>query len=70
MSNGCVLGKTCNKPIRVSSTIPFKSQLHSRNAIYTTKFTERISREEAELLVREQIGNLIMIQAMTIHYDM
>ncbi len=27
MSNGCVLGITCNKPIRVSSPIPFKSEL-------------------------------------------
>ncbi len=29
MSNGCVLGITCNKPIRVSSPITFKSQLRS-----------------------------------------
>jgi len=28
MSNGCVLGVMCNKPIRVSFPIPFKSQLH------------------------------------------
>ncbi len=58
MSNGCVW-----VPIRVSSPIPFKSQLcsrHGRFTIYTPEFasakTERISREEMELLVREQIG--------------
>jgi len=41
MSNGCVLGFTCVKPIRVSSPIPFKCQLHSRHggfAIYLTEF--------------------------------
>ncbi len=77
MSNGCVLGITCNKPIRVSSPIPFKSQLRSRHgrfAIYKAEFasakTERISREETELIVCEQIGSLILIHAMTIHYDM
>ncbi len=65
------------KPIRVSSSIPFKSQLcsrHGRFAIYTAEFasakTERVSREETELLVREQISSLILILAMTIHYDM
>ncbi len=58
-------------------TIPFKSQLRSRHdgfAIYTVEFastkTEHISREETELLMREQIGSLILIHAMTIHYDM
>uniref|UniRef100_A0A8C2L0X8 Ig-like domain-containing protein n=1 Tax=Cyprinus carpio TaxID=7962 RepID=A0A8C2L0X8_CYPCA len=38
MSNGCFLGVMCNKPIRVSSSIPFKSQLrscHDGFAIYT-----------------------------------
>ncbi len=77
MSNGCVLGVTCNKPIRVSSPILFKSQLRSRHggfAIYTAEFarakTERVSREETELLVRQQIGRLILIHVMTIHYDM
>ncbi len=61
MSNGCVLGATCNKPIRVSSPIPFKSQLrsqHGRFAIYAAEFagtkTERFSREETYLLVCEQ----------------
>ncbi len=60
MSHGCVLGITSNKPIRVSSPIPFKSQLRSRHggfAIYATEFarakTERVSREETELLVRK-----------------
>ncbi len=28
MGNGCVLGITCNKPIRVLSPIPFKSELN------------------------------------------
>ncbi len=77
MSHGCVLGITCNKPIRVSSPIPFKSQLRSRHgglAIYMEEFastkTERISREETELLVREQIGRLILIHAMTSHYGL
>ncbi len=66
----------CNKPNRVSSHIPFKSQLHSRHggfAIYMASAiekTERVSREEMDLLVREQIGSLILIHAMTIHYDM
>ncbi len=32
--------------------------------------TERVSREEMDLLVREQIGSLILIHAMTIHHDM
>ncbi len=75
ISNGCVLGITCNKPIRVSSLITFKSQLHLRHggfAIYMVEFasakTERISREETHLLVREQIGRLILKYAMTIHY--
>ncbi len=73
MSNGCVLGITCNKPIRVSSPIPFKSQLRSRHggfAIYMEDFpsakTERISREETELLVHEQIDSLILIHALSI----
>ncbi len=77
MSNGCVLGIMCNKPIRVSSPIPFKSQLLSRYggfAIYTAEFasekTERDSREQTELLLREQIGRLILKHALTIHYDM
>ncbi len=67
----------CNKPIRVSSPIPFKSQLHLHHgefAIYTAEFasakTERVSREETELLVRKQIGSLILIHAMAIYYDM
>jgi hypothetical protein len=37
----CVLGVTCNKPIRVSSPIPFKSQLrlcHGGFAIYMGEF--------------------------------
>ncbi len=65
MSNGCVLGITCNKPNRVSSPIPFKSQLRLRHggfAIYVAEFArakiERISREEKELLVHEQIRSL------------
>ncbi len=77
MSNGCVLGITCNKPIRVSYPIPFKSLLRSRHggfAIYMVEFasakTERISREETEMLVREQIGSLILKLSITIHYDM
>ena len=59
MSNG-VLGVMCNKPIRVSSPIPFKSQLRSRPggfAIYMEEFasgkTEHGSREETDLVVRE-----------------
>ncbi len=77
MSNGCFLGVTCNKPIRVSSPIPFKSELRSRHggfAIYTAEFagakTEHVSGEETDLLMREQIGRLIQINAMTIHHDM
>ncbi len=48
----CVLGIMCNKPIRVSSPIPFKSQLrlqHGGFAIYTVEFaraTASVSREE------------------------
>lgn len=41
MSHEYVLGVKCNKPIRVSSPIPFKSQLHSRYggfAIYMVEF--------------------------------
>jgi len=60
MSHGCVLGITDNKPIRVSSPIPFKSQLRSRHggfAIYMAEFasgkTKRFSSEEMDLLVRE-----------------
>ncbi len=59
-SNGCVLGITCNKPIRVSSPIPFKSLLRFRHggfAIYTAELasamSERFSREETELLMCE-----------------
>ncbi len=55
MSNGCVLGVTCNKPIRVSSPIPFKSQLRSRNggfAIYMAELarakTECFSSEDTD----------------------
>ncbi len=77
MSKGGVLGITCNKAIRVSSPIPFKSQLCSHHrgfAIYTAEFasakTEPVSREETDLLMREQIGSLILMHAMTIHYDM
>ncbi len=77
MSNGCVLDIACNKPIRVSSPFPFKSQLllrHGEFDIYMAKFasakTEGVSREETDLLVRKQIGRLILIHAMTIHYDM
>ncbi len=39
--NGCVVGITCNKPIRVSSPISFKSQLRLHYcgfAIYTVEF--------------------------------
>ncbi len=59
----------CYKPIRVSSPSPFKRQLHSRHggfAIYTAEFakTECVSKEETELLVREQIDSLILIHAM------
>ncbi len=47
---------------------------HGRFAIYMPEFarakTERVSREETELLVCKQIGILILINAMTIHYDM
>lgn len=74
ISNGCVLGVTCNKPIKVSTQIQIKSQLslcHGRLAIYTEFArvkTERVSKEETELLMREQIGSLILIHAMTIHY--
>uniref|UniRef100_A0A672PPN2 Spectrin beta chain, non-erythrocytic 1 n=1 Tax=Sinocyclocheilus grahami TaxID=75366 RepID=A0A672PPN2_SINGR len=71
------VGIKCNKPIRVSSPIPFKSQLRSRHgrfAIYTAEFasakTEHVSRDETELLMHEQIGSLILIHAMTVHYDM
>ncbi len=51
MSNECVLGITCNKPIRISSPIPFKRKLCSRGfVIYTVEFTraktEHVSREE------------------------
>jgi len=60
MSNRCVLGLMCNKPMRVSFPIPFKSQLHSRHGgytIYMAEFasvkTERFSSEETDLLVRE-----------------
>ncbi len=74
---GVFLGVTCNKPIRVSSPIPFKGELRSRHggfAIYTAEFarakTERVSREQTDLLMREQIGSLILIHAMIIHYDM
>ena len=77
MSNGCFLGVMCNKPIRVSSSIPFKSQLrscHDGFAIYTAEFGKRKDRtrlrDEMELLVCEQIDSLILIHAMTIHYDM
>ncbi len=65
MSNGCVLGISYNKPIRVLSPIPFKSHLGSRHGgftIYTAEFastkTEVVSREETDLLVHEQIGSL------------
>jgi len=57
MSNGCVL---CNKPIRVSSPIPFNSQLRSLHggfSIYMAEFasrkTERFSSEETDLLIRK-----------------
>ncbi len=44
------------------------------DSLYTAEFagakTERVSREETELFVREQIGRLIVIHAMTIHHDM
>ncbi len=60
MSNGCFLGVTYHKPIRVSSLIPFKSELRPRHGgfvIYTAKFagakTERVSGEETDLLMRE-----------------
>ncbi len=47
---------------------------HGRFAIYTAECarakTERVSREEMELLVCKQIGSLILIHAVTIHYDM
>jgi len=45
-------GTTCNKPIRVSSPIPFKSQLHlchGRFAIFMAVETERFSSEETGL---------------------
>ncbi len=54
MSHGGLLGVTCNKPIRVSSPIPFKSQLllhYGGFTIYMAEFarakTEHVSREEA-----------------------
>ncbi len=60
MSNGCFFGRNYNKPIRVSSSIPFKSELrscHGGFAIYTAEFvrakTERVSREETDLLMHK-----------------
>ncbi len=50
--------------------------MHSRHggfAIYMAEFagakTECVSREQTDLLMREQIGS-ILIHAITIHYDM
>ncbi len=60
ISHGCVLGIMCNKSIRVSSPIPFKSQLclhHGGFAIYMAEFaiakTEHVSRVETDLLMCE-----------------
>ncbi len=37
---------------------------------YTYASIEHVSREETELLMHEQIGRLILIHSITIHYDM
>ncbi len=70
------LGITCNKPIRVSSPIPFKNQLRSRHgglAIHSIEFASAKTeclREQMDLIVHEKIGSLILMHAMTIQYDM
>ncbi len=38
--------------------------------IWTELKTERVSREQTDLPMHEQIDSLILIHAMTIHYDM
>ncbi len=40
MSNGFVLGITCNKLIKVSSPIPFKIQLHLHHGRFTSYMPE------------------------------
>ncbi len=77
MSNGCVLGVTWNKTNKSLISHYLKSQLRSCHGVFTIYMpefakvkTERVSREETERLVRQQIGSLILIHAMTIHYDM
>ncbi len=58
-----------------SDVIGFIGSRHGGFTIYTAEFasakTECVSKEEVScLLVSEQIGSLILIHAMTIHYDM
>ncbi len=59
---GVFWGVTCNKPIRVSSPYPYKSQLrlyHGRFAIYKAEFarakTKCFFREETDLLGRDNL---------------
>ncbi len=53
MSNWCVLCVLCNKPIRVSSPIPFKSQLRTRNAGFAI-YTAELARAKTKCLSSEE----------------
>ncbi len=56
-------------PLRASCARAKVDLLFKRQNFKENRLNACVSREKTDLLMREQIGRLILIHAMTIHYD-